>query len=130
MEDATLRLAKALATAGGRWEASMALYRRLLARSENPVARGGRWHLGRYGDETAFDTIMAAWAADETGMLEAPAMAAIESSRIRRLDKLEAAFDAQPAPVQERLLGIGGRKRIHATYPCLRKRRRSPPRSG
>lgn len=121
MEDAALRLAQALATAGGRWEASMALYRGLIARSENPVARGGALAgLGRYGDETAFDTIMAAWAADETGMLEAPAMAAIESLQDPGVaDQLADAFEAQPAPVQERLLGIMGRKRDPRYLPVF-----------
>lgn len=111
-EDAVLRLADNLVKQGGRWDAGIALYREVLAQSQNPVVQAGALNgLGRFGDETALDTIMAAWAAEPTGLLEGPAMAAIEALQGPAIaDKLIAAYEAQPAPVQERLLGIMGRK--------------------
>jgi HEAT repeat protein len=120
-EDAALRLGQALCVAGGRWEAGMALYRGLLNQSQSPMVRGGALAgLGRYGDETAFDTIMAAWAADDSGLLEAPAMAAIESLQDPGVaDKLLAAYAGQPVPVQERLLGIMGRKHDARYLPAF-----------
>jgi len=120
-EDATLRLAKALASQGGRWEAGMAVYRELLAQSESPIVKGGALAgLGRYGDESVFDTIMAAWAGDPSGLLEAPAMAAIERLQGPGVaDKLLAAYDGQPLPVQERLLGIMGRKKDPRYLPVF-----------
>ena len=120
-EDAALRLGQALATAGGRWEAGMALYLDLLAQSASPIIQGGALAgLGRYGDETAFDTIMTAWAGDASGLLEAPAMAAIESLQDPGVaDKLLAAYAGQPLPVQERLLGIMGRKRDARYLPAF-----------
>lgn len=120
-EDAALRFAKELCIEGGRWEAGMALYRGLLEQSESPIVRGGALAgLGRYGDETAFDTILAAWSADKSGLLEAPAMAAVESLQDPGVaDKLATAYPDQPKPVQERLLGIMGRKQDPRYLPII-----------
>ncbi len=120
-EDAALRLAQSLSTGGGRWEAGMALYRGLLAQSESPMAKGGALAgLGRYGDESVFDTIMTAWAEDPSGLLEAPAMAAISSLQGPGVsEKLLAAYEGQPLPVQKRLLGIMGRKRDPRYLPLF-----------
>jgi hypothetical protein len=110
-EDAALRLADAMARQGGKWEASMALYRALLEQSENSVIQGAALAgLGRFGDETALDTIMAAWSADASGLLEAPAMFAIETLQDPAVpDLLMAVYPDQPQPIQERLLGIMAR---------------------
>lgn len=120
-EDAALRLADNLVKQGGRWDAGIALYGAVLAQSENPVVQAGALNgLGRFGDETALDTIMATWAAEPTGLLEGPAMAAIEALQGPAIaDKLIAAYDAQPAPVQERLLGIMGRKQDVRYLPII-----------
>lgn len=122
-EDAVLRLADNLVKQGGRWDAGIAIYREVLAQSENPVVQAGALNgLGRFGDETALDTIMAAWAAEPTGLLEGPAMAAIEALQGPAIaDKLITAYDAQPAPVQERLLGIMGRKQDVRYLPIIEK---------
>lgn len=120
-EDATLRLAGALASQGGTWEAGMALYKALLAQSESPMVRGGALAgLGRHGDETALDTIIAAWAKDQSGLLEAPAMAAVVALQGPAVaDLLIAAYATQPGPVQERLLGIMGRKQDPRYLPLF-----------
>ncbi|MCF6284111.1 MAG: hypothetical protein L3K26_02840, partial [Candidatus Hydrogenedentes bacterium] len=113
VEDATLQLADALAKAGGTWEAGMALYRAMLTQSENSAIQGAALAgLGRYGDETALDTIMTAWSDDASGLLEGPAIAAIESLQDPAVaELLIAAYARQPVPVKERLLGIMGRTR-------------------
>lgn len=122
-EDAVLRLADNLVKQGGRWDAGIALYREVLTTSKDPVIQAGALNgLGRFGDETALDTIMAAWAAEPTGLLEGPAMAAIEALQGPAIaDKLIAAYDVQPAPVQERLLGIMGRKQDVRYLPIIEK---------
>ncbi|MCC6142589.1 MAG: hypothetical protein IT368_02170 [Candidatus Hydrogenedentes bacterium] len=122
-EDAVLRLADNLVKQGGSWDAGIALYTSVLEQSENPVIQVGALNgLGRFGDETALDTIMTAWASEPTGLLEGPAMAAIEALQGPAIaDKLIAAYDAQPAPVQERLLGIMGRKQDPRYLPIIEK---------
>lgn len=120
-EDATLRLADTLATQGGTWEAAMALYRDMLAQSENPVIKGTALAgMGRYGDETVLADIMEAWAADESGLLEAPAMAAIGFLQDPAVPELlMAAYAEQPQAVQGRLLGIMGRSQDARYLPLF-----------
>jgi hypothetical protein len=122
-EDAVLRLADNLVKQGGRWDAGIKLYCDVLCQSVNPVIQGGALSgLGRFGDESVMELIMAAWSAEPTGLLEGPAMAAIEALQGPAIaDKLIAAYDAQPAPVQERLLGIMGRKQDPRYLPIIEK---------
>lgn len=121
VEDATLRLADNLVKQGGSWDAGIALYKATLSNSANPVIQGGALAgLGRFGDETALDTIMTAWAGDTTGLLEGPAMAAVESLQGPAISpRLIAAYANQPAAVQERLLGIMGRKKDAQYLPVI-----------
>jgi len=111
VEDATLRLADAMAVNGGAWDASMALFRTLLEQSDNPVIQGGALAgLGRRGDASVMDTILSTWASDASGLLEAPAMAAIESLNDPAVpERLMTAFPEQSPAIQERLLGIMAR---------------------
>ncbi len=110
-EDAVLRLADALVRTGGKWDASMALYRTMLAQSVNPVIQGGALAgLGRFGDESVLDTIMSTWTNDASGLLEGPAVAAIEAINDPAMaPRLSEVYAGQPVAVKEKLLGIMAR---------------------
>ncbi|HRK34458.1 MAG TPA: hypothetical protein PLJ47_07660, partial [Candidatus Hydrogenedentes bacterium] len=93
--DAKLRLADAMALHGGNWDAAMQVYKDVLAGATDPEIRGAAMMgLGRHGDATVVDEIVAA-AASANGALDSQAAMALTSLRGR--EGIVAVAEAYPS---------------------------------
>ncbi len=110
--DALLRLTNALAAKGGHWNRVMALYRKVLDEAEGIVPRSGAIAgLGKYGDETAVDAILAALGKEDGRDLEPAALQAFQDLRGHVADvALLRAYPELSRDMQVALVGVFGRK--------------------
>ncbi len=121
--DALLRLADAMALRGGNWDHAMGLYRHVLTTDSNPVHQAGAISgLGRFGDETVIDGILAALKGPNGAELEGPALQAFGALKGRAATRqlLDAYADAPPS-IQPGLLATFGGKRDPLYLPLLSK---------
>lgn len=110
--DALLRLADAIARKGANWETAMAVYREVLESASSPVLQGAAIAgLGRFGDETVVQDILAALETENGSELGPAALAAFQDLQGEAANR--ALLDAYPNlsdEMQFYCLGVFGRK--------------------
>lgn len=121
--DALLRLTNAMAAHGGHWNRVMALYREILDQADGLMPKSGAIAgLGKYGDETAVDHILAALETEQGPGLEPAALQAFED--LRGQVAVRALLDAYPQVSRDMrvaLIGVFGRKGNPAFFDAFEK---------
>lgn len=119
--DAFLVLADAVARKGGNWEYAMAAYREALRRSSDPAVQGAALvGLGRFGDETVVDDILAALETAHGEALRSAALSAFEHLEGNASNRaLLQAYPRFPESMQHAVLSMFGRKRDPLFFDML-----------